>query len=60
MSREDVEKALERAGLAVPAREIAEIAAMAHVIETISAAVRGRRPLAAEPAHVFAVPGPEA
>ena len=56
MSREDVERALERAGLAVPAREIAEIADMARFIEEIAARVRGPRPVAAEPAHVFAPP----
>jgi hypothetical protein len=56
MTREDVEKALQRAGLAVPAAELVEIAAAAHWIEEMAARVRGPREVAAEPAHVFAIP----
>ena len=56
MTREDVERALDRAGLAVPARELAEIAAAAHYLEEMAARVRGPRSVAAEPAHVFALP----
>ena len=56
MTREDVERALERAGLAVPAREITEVAAMAHLVEALAARVRGPRAVAAEPAHVFLPP----
>lgn len=53
MTRAEVETALARAGLEVPERERAEIAAAAHFIEEMAERVRGRRPMGAEPAHIF-------
>jgi hypothetical protein len=58
MTRAEVEAALARAGLEVPERERAEIAAAAHFIEEMTQRVRGRRVMGAEPAHIF--PPPEA
>jgi hypothetical protein len=58
MTREDVERALARAGLAVPARELADVAAAAHWIDEMAARVQGPRDVAAEPAHVFDIPEP--
>jgi hypothetical protein len=58
MTRADVEAALARAGLEIPAREMPEIAAAAHLIEEMAARVRAPREMAAEPAHIF--PPPEA
>ena len=57
MTRAEVETALARAGLEVPERERAEIAAAAHFIEEMAARVRGRRAMSAEPAHIFPPPG---
>jgi len=56
MTRDEVEKALARAGLAVPEREMPEIAAAAHFIEEMAQRVRGPRDMAAEPAHIFVLP----
>ena len=58
MTRAEVETALARAGLDVPERERAEIAAVAHFIEEMAERVRGKRAMGAEPAHIF--PPPEA
>ena len=58
MSRGEVERALARAGLDVPEREKPEIAGAAHFIEEMTARLRIRRNMAAEPAHIF--PPPEA
>ena len=58
MTRAEVETALARAGLEVPERERAEIAAAAHFIEEMAQRVRGKREMGAEPAHIF--PPPEA
>jgi hypothetical protein len=57
MSRAEVDAALARAGLDIPEREKAEIAAAAHFIEEIAARLRGNRAMAAEPAHIFPPPG---
>jgi hypothetical protein len=57
MTRAEVESALARAGLEVPERERAEIAAAAHFIEEMAERVRGKRAMAAEPAHIFPSPG---
>ena len=57
MTRHEVEAALALAGLDVPEREKAEIAAAAHVIEEMAQRVRGKRAMAAEPAHIFPPPG---
>jgi hypothetical protein len=57
MTRAEVESALARAGLDVPERERAEIAAAAHVIEEMAQWVRGKRTMGAEPAHIFPPPG---
>lgn len=57
MTRAEVEAALARAGLEVPEREKADIAAAAHVIEEMAARVRGKREMGAEPAHIFPPPG---
>ena len=57
MTRAEVEAALARAGLEVPERERAEIAAAAHFIEEMAKRVRGRRAMSAEPAHIFPPPG---
>ena len=56
MTRAEVETALARAGLDVPERERAEIAAAAHFIEEMALRVRGKRPMGAEPAHIFPPP----
>ena len=57
MTREEVEATLARAGLQIPERETAEIAAAAHFIDEMAARVRARREMAAEPAHIFPPPG---
>jgi hypothetical protein len=57
MTREEVERALARAGLAIPEREKPEIAASAHFIEEMARRVRGKRDMSAEPAHIFPPPG---
>ena len=57
MTHTEVEAALARAGLDVPERERAEIAAAAHVIEEMARRVRGKRAMGAEPAHIFPPPG---
>ena len=57
MTRAEVEAALARAGLEVPERERAEIAAAAHFIEEMARRVRGKRAMGAEPAHIFPPPG---
>jgi hypothetical protein len=59
MTCAEVEKALARAGLEVPEREKPEIAAAAHFIEEMTARVRGKREMGAEPAHIFPPPGGE-
>ena len=56
-TRAEVEAALARAGLSVPEREKAEIAAAAHFVEEMSERLRRRRDMAAEPAHIFPPPG---
>ena len=57
MTRAEVEAALARAGLEVPEREKAEIAAAAHFIEEMAERVRGKRAMGVEPAHIFPPPG---
>jgi hypothetical protein len=57
MTRTEVEAALARAGLEVPDRERAEIAAAAHFIEEMTERVRGKRAMGAEPGHIFPPPG---
>jgi hypothetical protein len=57
MTRQEVETALARAGLAVPEREKPEIAAAANFIEEMAVRVRSKRELGAEPAHIFPPPG---
>jgi len=57
MTRAEVEAALARAGLDIPEREKAEIAAAAHFVEEMAERLRRRRDMAAEPAHVFPPPG---
>jgi hypothetical protein len=57
MTRADVEAALARAGLDIPEREKAEIAAAAHFVEEMAERLRRRRTMAAEPAHIFPPPG---
>jgi hypothetical protein len=53
MTREDIEKALDRAGLAVPARELGDVTAAVPLIEAMVRRLRRPRPVADEPAHVF-------
>src|ERR1700730_5168514 len=53
MTRAEVEAGLARAGLEVPERERAEIAAAAHFIEEMARRVRGKRAMAGEPAPLF-------
>jgi hypothetical protein len=57
MNRAEVEAALARAGLEVPEREKAEIAAAARFIEEMTARLRRQREMEAEPAHIFPPPG---
>ena len=57
MTPAEVEAALARAGLDIPEREKAEIAAAAHFVEEMAERLRRRRDMAAEPAHVFPPPG---
>ena len=57
MTRVEVEAALARAGLDIPEREKVEIAAAAHFVEEMTARLRRKREMAAEPAHIFPPPG---
>ena len=57
MTHTEVEAALARAGLDIPEREKAEIAAAAHFVEEMAERLRRRRDMASEPAHVFPPPG---
>ena len=57
MTRAEVEAALSRAGLDIPEREKVEIAAAAHFVEEMTARLRRRRQMPAEPAHIFPPPG---
>ena len=57
MIRAEVEAALARAGLEIPEREKAEIAAAAHFVEEMAERVRSKRAMGAEPAHIFPPPG---
>ena len=57
MNRAEVEAALARAGLNVPEREMVEIAAAAGFVEEMTARLRRKREMAAEPAHIFPPPG---
>lgn len=57
MTHAEVETALARAGLDIPEREKAEIAAAAHFVEEMVERLRRRRAMAAEPAHIFPPPG---
>jgi hypothetical protein len=52
----EVETALALAGLDIPERERADIAAAAHFIEEMAARLRGKREMGAEPAHIFPPP----
>lgn len=58
MTRQELDAALARLGLAVPEKERDEIAAAAHFIEAMAARLRppGGRDVAAEPAHTVAFP----
>ena len=56
-NRAEVEAALARAGLNVPEREKVEIAAAARFVEEMTARLRRKREMAAEPAQTFPPPG---
>src|SRR5436190_19418269 len=58
MTRQELDAALARLGLDVPAKERDEIAAAAHYIADMAARLRppGGRNVAAEPAHVVKFP----
>lgn len=58
MTRQELDAALARLGLAVPEAERDEIAAAAHFIAEMTARLRppGGRDVAAEPAHVVRFP----
>ena len=58
MNRAEVEAALASAGLNVPESEKVEIAAAARFVEEMTARLRRKREMAAEPAQIF--PPPEA
>ena len=57
MTRAEVEAALVRAGLEIPEGEKSEIVSAAHFIEEMSARLRRKRAIGAEPAHIFPPPG---
>jgi hypothetical protein len=57
MTRAELEATLARAGLDIPEREKAEIAAAAHFVEEMTERLRRRRAMAAEPAYIFPPPG---
>jgi len=57
MTHTEVEAALARAGLDIPERERAEIAAAAHFVEEMAERLRRKRTMAAEPAYIFPPPG---
>ena len=58
MTRQELDAALARLGLAVPEAERDEIAAAAHLLVDMQARLRppGGRDVAAEPAHVVTFP----
>jgi len=56
MTRAELDAALARLGLDVPAAERDEIAAAAHFIAEMVARLRTPRDVAAEPAHVVRFP----
>jgi hypothetical protein len=58
MTRQELDQALARLGLAVPEKERGEIAAASHLIEEMVARLRpeGGRDVMAEPAHVVRFP----
>jgi hypothetical protein len=58
MTRQELDQALARLGLAVPEAERDEIAAATHLLEDMQARLRplGGRDVAAEPAHVVKFP----
>lgn len=55
-TRPEVEAALARAGLDIPAGEMPEIVAAAHFVGEMAARIRTQREMAAEPAHIFLPP----
>ena len=56
MTRQELDAALARLGLAVPEAERDEIAAAARNIDEMAAALRKPREVGAEPAHIFVFP----
>ena len=56
MTRQELDSALARLGLAVPDRERDEIAAAAHYIAEMTALLRKPRDVGAEPAHIVRFP----
>ena len=58
MTRQELDAALARLGLAVPEKERDEIVAASHLLEDMQARLRppGGRDVAAEPAHVVRFP----
>jgi hypothetical protein len=56
MTRPELEAALVRLGLEVPAAERDEIAAAARYIDEMAALLRKPREVGAEPAHTFVFP----
>ena len=56
MTRQELDVALARLGLAVPEGERDEIAAAAHYIAELAARLRTPREISAEPAHVVRFP----
>lgn len=57
MTPAEVEAALAHAGLDIPERERVEIAGAAHFVDEMTARVRSKREISAEPAHIFPPPG---
>jgi hypothetical protein len=56
MTRHELDAALARLGLDVPAAERDEIAGAAHYIEEMARLLRKPREVGAEPAHIFVFP----
>ena len=56
MTRQELDTALARLGLAVPAAERDEIAAATRFIDEMAALLRKPREVGAEPAHIFVFP----
>jgi hypothetical protein len=56
MTRQELDAALARIGLPVPADERDAIAVAAHYISDMAALLRAKREVGAEPAHTVAFP----